>query len=378
LFLCILVVIFVIVESLDVNHNRDPRCNKYSTTDNCKPSLEWQRTLQETALPPCGESLKNASDALVILLVGDYGIADAVCEGQVAELMKKVKQEWDFDFIMTMGDNNYYNGTCKTIVENIGQYYDEYYPSGSCVNPTETETETETEIKSQKRSISYKQDKVIRFFPSVGNHDWDTYIKFGLKNLPYIQYFNYLPSFEPQWAGGQFYTVDPTTIIKRKQNLNGILHLFSLNSNLGLTEQFKDDAQKQKEWLKQALAQSTAKWKIVFFHHSPYTTAEHDPPATWMRWPFEEWGASAILTGHEHTYERVERNRTTYVVNGLGGNPYLYELSGPECPPVEGSKVRYNDSHGLALAVVTPKEFRMCMYSIANGVTKVDEFTIHS
>ena len=24
-----------------------------------------------------------------------------------------------------------------------------------------------------------------------------------------------------------------------------------------------------------------------------------------MRWPFAEWGASAVLSGHDHLYERV-------------------------------------------------------------------------
>jgi len=366
----VLVFVLLLVGAFSDN-SEDPRCNKYSNTENCKPNPQLKKALQLATLPSCGKPLVNASNSLVVLIIGDYGIADSICEGQVVQLMNKIKQEWDFDFIMTMGDNNYYNGTCATILENIGQYFNEYYPSGTCVNPTEPPGFT-PQIRSSK------QDKVIRFFPSPGNHDWDTYISYGLKNLPYIQYFNYLPSFEPKWAGGQFYTVDPTTIIQRKQSLKGLLHLFSINSNLGQTERFGDDAQKQKEWLKDALGNSTAKWKIVYFHHSPYTTAEHDPPATWMRWPFEEWGASAVLTGHEHTYERIERgNSFTYVVNGLGGNPYLYEISGPDCPPVEGSKVRYNDSHGLALAVITPEEFRMCMYSLADGVTKVDEFTIN-
>jgi len=347
---------------------RDPRCNKYKTKNYCNRTLEWEQKLKTATLPPCGNNtINNTENALVILLIGDYGLAEAICESQVVDLMKKIQQQWDVDFMLTMGDNNYYTGICDELETNIGQYFDSWYPYGkSCRNPG---VGNSTDFKKSRETT-------IRFFPSLGNHDWDTYSKYGVKNLPYIQYFQYVTSFEPQWPGGQFYTVDPVTVINRKDQLKGLFQIFSLNSNLGSKLEFKDDYQKQKDWIQRALNESTATWKIVYFHHSPYTTAEHDPPATWMMWPFGDWGASAVLTGHEHTYERVMRD-IPYVVNGLGGHPYLYELSGPECPPVKGSVVRYNDAHGIALAVVTQDEFRMCMYSTENGITKVDEFAFN-
>lgn len=38
-----------------------------------------------------------------------------------------------------------------------------------------------------------------------------------------------------------------------------------------------------------------------------------------MRWPFKEWGATAVMSGHAHVYERLEVDNLTYFVNGIGG-----------------------------------------------------------
>ena len=42
-----------------------------------------------------------------------------------------------------------------------------------------------------------------------------------------------------------------------------------------------------------------------------------------MQWPFAAWGADAVLSGHAHAYERIERDGIVYFVNGLGGRSPL-------------------------------------------------------
>ena len=74
----------------------------------------------------------------------------------------------------------------------------------------------------------------------------------------------------------------------------------------------------QKTWLQSALAASDAPWKVVAFHHPPYSSALHgSTPA--MQWPFASWGADLVLTGHDHSWERIETGGVTYIVDGLGG-----------------------------------------------------------
>jgi hypothetical protein len=63
-----------------------------------------------------------------------------------------------------------------------------------------------------------------------------------------------------------------------------------------------------------------------------------------MQWPFAEWGADAVISGHDHTYERISRDGITYFVNGLGGRSNY-----PFFGSVEGSQVRYNLDYGAML-----------------------------
>ena len=47
-----------------------------------------------------------------------------------------------------------------------------------------------------------------------------------------------------------------------------------------------------------------------------------------MQWPFQAWGADAVLAGHVHNYERLDKNGLPYFVNGSGGNSlYGYTFS---------------------------------------------------
>jgi len=62
-----------------------------------------------------------------------------------------------------------------------------------------------------------------------------------------------------------------------------------------------------------------------------------------MRWPFQEWGASVVLTGHEHVYERLGVGTSggpgtfPYIINGLGGHSWVYDIH--TCDPDPRSKV---------------------------------------
>jgi len=124
----------------------------------------------------------------------------------------------------------------------------------------------------------------------------------------------------------------------------------------------------QADWLKSSLSNSTASWKIVCFHHPPYSSAVHGS-ALWMRWPFHEWGADLVLSGHDHTYERFLIDNMTYIVNGLGG-ANIYDFV-DELP---GSQVRYNQDHGAMLVTATVKVLYI-QFIIWNGEV-IDDFSL--
>jgi hypothetical protein len=67
-----------------------------------------------------------------------------------------------------------------------------------------------------------------------------------------------------------------------------------------------------------------------------------------MQWPYSAWGADAVLSGHDHTYERIIVNGLPYFVNGLGGSS-RYSFGSP----VAGSQVRYNATFGAMRVMAT-------------------------
>ena len=78
----------------------------------------------------------------------------------------------------------------------------------------------------------------------------------------------------------------------------------------------------------------------MLFHHPPFSSGPHGSTYE-LQWPFREWGATAVLSGHDHNYERFDAGGMPYVVVGTGGAP-LYVPK----PTVAGSLIRIFGSHG--------------------------------
>ncbi len=260
----------------------------------------------------------QTSSPLTFAVIGDYGQAGPN-EAAVAALVKS----WDPAFVVTVGDDNYPSGSAATIDANIGQYYHEFIaPYKGSYGPGASEN---------------------RFWPTLGNHDW---IASGA--APYLAYFT-LPGVE------RYYTI-----------ARGPVQIFAVDSDPnephGVTA-----TSVQGQWLQGQLAASTACWKLVFFHHPPYSSGLHGSNL-WMQWPFAAWGASAVLAGHDHTYERIVRDGFPYFVNGLGGaSIYGFGL------PVTGSAARYNASYGAMR--VTATETSLTYQFITTAGTVVDTYT---
>jgi hypothetical protein len=202
-------------------------------------------------------------------VIGDFGI-DGQPEADVAALVSA----WNPEIVLTVGDNNYYDGLDATIDANIGKYYQRFIaPYLGAYGPGAAEN---------------------RFFPCPGNHDWNSGALQG-----YLDYFT-LPGNE------RYYRV-----------LRGPVEFFLLDSD---THE-PDGAvlgSVQAQWLEGALADSEASFKVVLMHHAPYSSGLHNG-ATAMRWPYAAWGADLVLAGHDHDYERIVVDALPYLVVGTGG-----------------------------------------------------------
>jgi tartrate-resistant acid phosphatase type 5 len=236
-------------------------------------------------------------------VIGDYGTG----EQPEADVAARVKS-WSPAFIITTGDNNYPDGAQATIDQNIGQFFHEYifpyqgeYGDGGLAN---------------------------RFFPSLGNHDWQTE-----DAQPYLDYFA-LPGNE------RYY-----------EFVWGPIHFFALDSDTREPDG-ADLKSAQADWLQSRLAVSVSPWKIVYMHHPPYSSGLHGS-ITRMQWPFASWGADVVIAGHDHTYERISRDGIIYFINGLGGRSKY-----PFWGAVGGSQVRYNQDYGAMLVEASEDNLR--------------------
>lgn len=237
-------------------------------------------------------AIEHESDSVTFAIIGDFGYA-----GEAAADVSKLVHGWTPEIVITTGDNNYDDGAADTIDANIGQYYHDF------ISPY-----------IGKYGPGAKEN---RFFPALGNHDWRTP---DLK--PHTDYF-VLPGNE------RFYSVSW-----------GPVDVFIVDSDPHEPAGVAADSA-QAKWLEQQMRAADGPWKLVVMHHPPYSSGDHGSSEE-LRWPYAEWGATAVIAGHDHHYERIEQDGILYFVNGLGGNPKRYGVN----DPIAGSAFRYNDDHG--------------------------------
>jgi hypothetical protein len=117
------------------------------------------------------------------------------------------------------------------------------------------------------------------------------------------------------------------------------------------------------------MAAATEPWKLVLFHHPAYSSGSTYGSTPEMQWPFGEWGADMVLSGHHHSYERIVRSDTTYFVVGLGGASRF-----PFDPPIPGSEVRFNDDEGALRLTATDTSLVAEFITTSNVL--IDRYTL--
>lgn len=259
------------------------------------------------------QSKAQTNNSIRFAVIGDYGEGEEPFLGEVSAMI----DSWDVDFIVTVGDNNYPDGEYETIDANIGQYFHDYiypyqgeYGEGSDVN---------------------------RFYPALGNHDWTTD-----DAQPYFDYFT-LPGNE------RYYDF-----------IKGPVHFFVVSSDDREPDGNTDDSP-QANWLREQLTSSTAPWKVVVMHDPPYSSGEHGDTAD-AQWTYKEWGADAVLSGHDHHYERLIVDDLPYFVIGSSGD----NLRSVDTVTT-GSEFIFSGSHGAMLVQADDTQMTFEFYSI-NGV----------
>ncbi len=242
----------------------------------------------------------NTDQDITFAVVGDFGN-----EGSPTADVASLIDSWNPDVVITVGDNNYPRGELETFEKNTVQYYGKYFQSDGQQN---------------------------RFFPTLGNHDWDGLICRDQQCLG-------------TWTG--FFTLPGNE--RYYDFIWGPVHFFAIDSDIREPDG-RSSISEQARWLEHKLATSEAPWKIVYMHHPPFssrvmTRSEARGSESIMQWPFQTWGASAVFAGHNHLYERIVINDFPYFTNGLGGTVVVHDFFAPNSGN-PGSQRRYNEDHG--------------------------------
>lgn len=363
--------------------------------------------------------------AIRFAVIGDYGetLADQTFPlDQVGAMIRS----WNPDFVVSLGDNNYVLGQASTIDVNIGKNFTEF------IYPKTTQIPVDYPYPSGAPLYN-------RFIPCLGNHDYADVADDALPepsnialSQPYLDYFRNAvrtgaaPNTTFQFADnavGQTWTqalisgdVEDYQPFSESENIRffdvrlgtatgpSSVHLFVFDSDSatpysryaadrqipnrdGSPSAFTEIAT-QGHWLQQRLAASTAQWKIVLFHHPPYNSAPgaENSQYTFMRWPFQAWGATAVLSGHVHNYERLEMPDSDanfqpipggptipYFVNGAGG--FIPEQGFDPSFVVSGSKVRVAE-YGAQLITADENSINFLYFDI-DGVLR-DVHTLYA
>ncbi|EOD21377.1 hypothetical protein EMIHUDRAFT_368782 [Emiliania huxleyi CCMP1516] len=250
--------------------------------------------------PPASPPLPPA--VVRFAVIGDFGVSNQM-ERDVAALVAS----WDVDFVISAGDNRYDSHTLNETVGGIA-LYGAFLPDA----PAGREN---------------------RFFPCVGNHD----VSDGGGIAEYRRFFS-LPGEGVATSG-----TSGSELFYDFYQADGALHVFVLDS-----EAVDATIPQQQTWLQEQLSRSSAAWKIVVMHHSPFSSSSKHGSKSFMQWPFAEWGASIVISGHDHHYERIEHGGIVYFVNGAGGRT-LYSVSDQL---VDGSKATFDSDHGAQVIAI--------------------------
>ena len=275
--------------------------------------------------------LFSYSQSTTFAIIGDYGV-DNDHEADVATMV----DSWGPNFILTVGDN-FYADVVNNYHDAIAKYYHKYmYPHDSQYGQNDTSTTN-------------------FFWPTVGDHAWDANIN------DYTNYFHYLPNNQ------RYYTIKI-----------GDIEIFSIDSDQRQSGGTGVDSP-EGQWMIPKIQSSSAKWKIVLYHHPTYTSSNLTGSyPNYITWPFEEYGVDAVLSGHAHVYERILKDNNNdgkdlvYFTNGLGGR----NKHGFAQPYDTGSLFRYNSDWGAIKVIEKDDSLRFEFHSVASGYPLIDSYTI--
>jgi predicted phosphodiesterase len=252
----------------------------------------------------------STQEPLTFAVIGDSG-APGRAQQQVASQMKNYyDNRHRFEFVLLLGDNIYPDGIGRGLKAHFEEPYAPLLGAG------------------------------VKFYAALGNHDirkgTETQINYDKFNMGGRRYYSFVK------GDGliEFFALDSTVLSGDAKELEQIQvaqlerEKLAINADGRITQQERKRLEKldpeldesrafiqehtslaesQFAWLKEAMSKSQARWKVVFMHHSIYSSARrhgNSKGVLQLRALLEpilvQNRVDAVFAGHDHTYERAK------------------------------------------------------------------------
>jgi 3',5'-cyclic AMP phosphodiesterase CpdA len=246
-----------------------------------------------------------------VLAIGDFGVGGTT-ERSMGAAVRTWEENHPADLLVTLGDNDY--------TESPRAFH-----------------------RNWLASFGWLEEAGVAVAGTLGNHD-------------------------VRVEGGRYEFDELSMPRARYRRTVGNVDFFLLNSNAA-------GSAKQRDWLRTALAGSTARWQIVAFHHPAYTCGGYyGNAAVLSRWVplFERYGVDLVLAGHDHSYQRFKEHRgVRYVVHG-GGGAQLYAVR--PCPASYPTRRVARSVRGFLYLIASSDAIRG--YAVRPSGTVIDQFKV--
>lgn len=246
------------------------------------------------------------SRPIEVIGFGDFGVS-SIAQDRVEKALPQTADVWQW-----YGDNAYSNGTAAEYEAHVfGNHYKNHFPK-------------------------------LNLMPSRGNHDGGA-SSAANQTGPYFEYFFYPTQ-------GQYGGVASNTKAYYAYTI-GHTHHIVLES---YEAAFRTTNGAMANWLRQDLQADTSRWRIVYFHHPPFSKGSHNSDTeadmAQMRQNIvpilEEYDVDVVLSGHSHGYER------TWLIHDFNGTSSQFNDTHVAYPGQGFPSVYEKNKRGTVYAVV--------------------------
>jgi len=226
---------------------------------------------------------------LNFLIFGDWGRQGERDQVEVADQMAKAAKDIEAQFVISVGDNFYEYG-----VQSV----------------------TDSHWRASFEDVYHHAPLQVPWHAILGNHDYNGNCDAQLAyhethprwNMP-ARYYQQTHKLSAD-ATADFFYIDTSPMVKSYQR--------SLRMGPNVRSQ---DVPKQLEWLKGALADSKARWKIVIGHHPIYSGGEHGDTKELVEnvLPLlHQYKVQAYFNGHDHDLQHLMAGEINLFDTGAG------------------------------------------------------------